>query len=71
MTAPKMNDKQMGKWGNKICSQDFTGGSVDGNLPAMPGKQVKVLVQDDSACHGATKLVHHNYEPPCSEVCTP
>ena len=37
----------------------------------MQGKQVKVLVQEDTTCQGATKLVHHNYEPTCSEVCTP
>ena len=37
----------------------------------MQGKQVKGLVQEDTTCHGATKLVHHNYEPTFSEVCTP
>ena len=27
----------------------------------MQGTWVRALVQEDPTCHGATKLVHHNY----------
>jgi len=37
-----------------------------GIYPPMQGKQVKVLVQEDATCHGATKPVYHNYEPTCT-----
>ena len=40
---------------------DFPGGSVVKDLPYNWGTWVQSLVQEDPTCHGATKLVHHNY----------
>ena len=41
--------------------QGFPYGAVVKNLPANAGTQVRSLVWENSTCHRATKLVHHNY----------
>ena len=40
---------------------DSPGGAVVKNCLPMQATQVQALVQEDSTCHGATKLVCHNY----------
>ena len=41
--------------------EDFPGGAVVKNPPAMQGTRVRALVQEDPTCRGATKPVRHNY----------
>lgn len=42
-------------------SVGFPGGPVVKNLPlSMQRTEVPSLVQDDTTCHEAAKLVHHN-----------
>ena len=48
-------------WNQRQAAEDFPGGSVVKNLPAMQGTRVLSLVQEDSICSGVTKLMHHNY----------
>ena len=43
------------------ASEDCPRGTEDKNLPTSAGDMVWSLVQEDSACHGATKPVHQNY----------
>ena len=37
----------------------------------MQGTRVQSVVQEDPACHGATKPMHHNCWSPCSRVYAP
>ena len=48
---------------HQIHLQDFLGGAVDKNPPASEGGQGfdPYLVREDSACHGATKLMCRSY----------
>ena len=42
--------------------KDFPSGLVLKDLPVNAGiYYVRSLVQEDPACHGATKSLHHNY----------
>ena len=41
---------------------DFPGGTMDRNPPASTGDtRIQPLVQEDSTCLGANKLMHQNY----------
>ena len=48
-------------YNNLKWEQDFPSGAVDRSPSAMPGTQVRFLVQEDSTCHEATKPMSHNY----------
>ena len=61
---------------HKIICSGFPVGPVVKIYLSMQGTWVQSLVQEDHTCHGATKLMHHNYwtpspRAPTTEIHTP
>ena len=52
------------KWPGEEAKEDFSGGPVVKNLPAMQETQVQPLVWEDSTCYGTTKPKYYNQRRP-------